>query len=143
MSVIFSKKCEYALQAILYLASREKDENISARDISKKLGIPKEFISKILQSLVHVKIVGSKKGKDGGFYLSKSPSKIRLIDIVEAIDGNEIFTTCVLGFPNCSSSSPCPVHVKWNKLRNMAYDMLSSETIDKFKDKVIKKINSF
>lgn len=143
MSAIFSKKCEYALQAILYLASREKDENISARDISKKLGIPKEFISKILQSLVHVKIVGSKKGKDGGFYLAKSPSKIRLIDIVEAIDGNEIFTTCVLGFPNCSSSSPCPVHVKWNKLRNMAYDMLSSETIDKFKDKVIKKINSF
>lgn len=143
MSVIFSKKCEYALQAILYLASREKDENISARDISKKLGIPKEFISKILQSLVHVKIVGSKKGKDGGFYLAKSPSKIRLIDIVEAIDGNEIFTICVLGFPNCSSSSPCPVHVKWNKLRNMAYDMLSSETIDKFKDKVIKKINSF
>lgn len=142
MSVIFSKKCEYALQAILYLASREKDENISARDISKKLGIPKEFISKILQSLVHVKIVGSKKGKDGGFYLAKSPSKIRLIDIVEAIDGNEIFTICVLGFPNCSSSSPCPVHVKWNKLRNMAYDMLSSETIDKFKDKVIKKINS-
>lgn len=142
MSVIFSKKCEYALQAILYLASREKDENISARDISKELGIPKEFISKILQSLVHVKIVGSKKGKDGGFYLAKSPSKIRLIDIVEAIDGNEIFTTCVLGFPNCSSSSPCPVHVKWNKLRNMAYDMLSSETIDKFKDKVIKKINS-
>lgn len=142
MSVIFSKKCEYALQAILYLASREKDENISARDISKKLGIPKEFISKILQSLVHVKIVGSKKGKDGGFYLSKSPSKIRLIDIVEAIDGNEIFTICVLGFPNCSSSSPCPVHVKWNKLRNMAYDMLSSETIDKFKNKVIKKINS-
>lgn len=142
MSVIFSKKCEYALQAILYLASREKDENISARDISKKLGIPKEFISKILQSLVHVKIVGSKKGKDGGFYLAKSPSKIRLIDIVEAIDGNEIFTICVLGFPNCSSSSPCPVHVKWNKLRNMAYDMLSSETIDKFKNKVIKKINS-
>lgn len=142
MSVIFSKKCEYALQAILYLASIEKGENVSARDISESLRIPKEFISKILQSLVHVKIVGSKKGKDGGFYLAKSPSKIRLIDIVEAIDGSEFFTTCVLGFPKCLSISPCPVHNEWSKIREMAYIMLSAKTIDKFKDNLIEKIKS-
>lgn len=142
MSVIFSKKCEYGLQAILYLASREEKKYFSAREIANDLKIPKEFISKILQSLVDFELVGSQKGKNGGFYLAKDPSEIRLIDIVEAIDGLEIFTTCVLGFPDCSSDVPCPVHNPWGKLRSMAYNMLSSETIDKFTEKTLMKIQS-
>lgn len=141
MSVIFSKKCEYGLQAILYLASKNDKEYFSAREIARDLKIPKEFISKILQSLVNFGIVGSKKGKNGGFYLAKSPNKIRLIDIVEAIDGLDVFTTCVLGFPECSSDAPCPVHTEWGRLRSMAYDMLSSETIDRFTEKTLKKLS--
>ncbi|MEJ5306223.1 MAG: Rrf2 family transcriptional regulator [Ignavibacteria bacterium] len=142
MSVIFSKKCEYGLQAILYLASKNDKEYFSAKEIASDLKIPKEFVSKILQSLVNYKIVGSKKGKNGGFFLAKKPSQIRLIDIVEAIDGLKVFETCVLGFPDCKSDVPCPVHYQWGKLRNMAYEMLSAETIDKFTDKVLEKIKT-
>lgn len=142
MSVIFSKKCEYGLQAILYLASRKDKKYFSAREIATDLKIPKEFISKILQSLVNFGIVGSQKGKNGGFYIAKNPTKIKLIDIVEAIDGLEVFTTCVLGFPDCSSDPPCPVHNQWGKLRSMAYDMLSSETIDKFTEKTLLKVKT-
>lgn len=141
MSVIFSKKCEYGLQAILYLASRNDKEYFSAREIANDLRIPKEFISKILQSLVNYGIVGSRKGKFGGFFLAKSPNKIKLIDIVEAIDGLDVFNTCVLGFPECSSDVPCPVHDKWGRLRNLAYDMLSSETIDHFTKKTLRKLS--
>lgn len=141
MSVIFSKKCEYALQAILYLASKNDKKYFSAREIARDLKIPKEFISKILQSLVNFKIVGSKKGKNGGFYLAKNPNKIRLIDIVEAIDGLDVFTTCVLGFPECSFDAPCPVHSEWEKLRSMAYDMLSSQTIDNLTEKTLIKLS--
>lgn len=143
MSVIFSKKCEYGLQAILYLASRKDKEYLPAKEIAEDLKIPKEFISKILQSLVEFNIVGSKKGKNGGFFLAKNPNKIRLIDIVEAIDGLEVFSNCILGFPNCSSKTPCPVHNEWGRLRTMAYEMLSSETIDRFVDKTLKKLKSF
>jgi len=142
MSVIFSKKCEYGLQAVLYLASKRDKEYFSAKEIARDLKIPKEFVSKILQSLVNYNIVGSKKGNHGGFFLAKKPSQIRLIDIVEAIDGTEIFESCVLGFPNCSSVTPCPVHQEWGKLRDMAYDMLSSQTIDKFAEKVLEKLES-
>ena len=142
MSVIFSKKCEYGLQAILYLASKNDKEFFSAKEIARDLKIPKEFVSKILQSLVNYKIVGSKKGKNGGFFLAKKPSHIRLIDIVEAIDGNEVFERCVLGFPGCSSNTPCPVHNQWGKLRKMAYEMLSAETIDKFTNKVLEKLKA-
>lgn len=142
MTVFFSKKCEYALQAILLMAVSVHDSVFPAEDISKKLNIPKEFISKILQSLTDSGIVESKKGKSGGFKLAKYPSKIKLIDIVEAIDGLESFNTCILGFPKCSSENPCPLHDKWGELRTKAYEMLSQENLEHFKEITVQKINS-
>ena len=142
MTVIFSKKCEYGLQAVLYLAAKMTNEVIPSDEIARKLNIPKEFVSKILQSLTESGIVYSKKGKSGGFALAKEPNKIRLIDIVAAIDGLDIFNSCVLGFPHCSPDNPCPVHDKWGKLRMNAYNMLTDETIDKFKEKTLKKVTS-
>jgi Rrf2 family protein len=140
MTVFFSKKCEYALQAILLMAASESDCICPAEEISKKLNIPKEFISKILQSLTESGMIESKKGKAGGFKLAKHPSKIKLIDIVEAVDGLESFSSCVLGFPNCSDKNPCPVHHDWGELRTRAYNMLSSETLDMFREKTLNKI---
>lgn len=140
MTVIFSKKCEYGLQAVLYMAAKEQGCVCPSEDIAKKLKIPKEFVSKILQSLTESGIVESKKGKSGGFLLAKHPSKIRLIDIVAAIDGLDLFDNCVLGFPDCSPDKPCPVHNKWGELRTKAYEMLAAETVDRFREKTINKI---
>lgn len=142
MTVFFSKKCEYALQAILLMAASKHDCVCPAEEISKKLTIPKEFISKILQSLTKSGLVESKKGKAGGFRLAKHPSRIKLIDIVEAVDGLESFSTCVLGFPNCSAENPCPLHDKWGELRSKAYDMLAEETLDHFKKLTLQKVNN-
>lgn len=141
MTVIFSKKCEYGLQAVLYMAAKEPGCVCPSEEIADKLQIPKEFVSKILQSLTESGIVDSKKGKSGGFLLAKNPSKIRLIDIVTAIDGLDLFNRCVLGFPQCSPDQPCPVHDKWGELRTKAYNMLTDETIDKFKEKTLYKIS--
>ncbi|HUX92902.1 MAG TPA: Rrf2 family transcriptional regulator [Ignavibacteriaceae bacterium] len=140
MTVIFSKKCEYGLQAVLYLAARNETDSINSEEISSKLNIPKEFISKILQSLTESGLISSKKGKNGGFSLAKDPSKIRLIDIVSAIDGMDMFNNCVLGFPHCSPDHPCPLHEKWGALRTNAYNMLTDETLDKLKEKTLRKI---
>ncbi len=142
MTVIFSKKCEYGMQAILYLASKEKGSLVSAEEISKVLKIPREFISKILQSLRESGLIFSSKGKSGGFGLAKDPSRIKLIDVVAAIDGLDMFDSCVLGFPECSPTHPCPVHDTWGTLRTQTYDMLTSETIDKLKEKTLFKIKS-
>ena len=142
MTVIFSKKCEYGMQAVLYLAAHRTDGVTRGDDIAATLKVPKEFVSKILQSLTASGIVASKKGKFGGFALAKDPSLIRLIDIVAAIDGLEMFDSCVLGFPNCTPDTPCPVHDTWGELRTLAYNMLTDETLDKFKQKTINKIKT-
>jgi len=140
MTVIFSKKCEYGMQAVLYLAAQDVGTIIPSEQISRVLKIPKEFISKILQSLRVSGIISSTKGKSGGFCLAKPSSEIKLIDIVEAIDGLEMFDSCVLGFPECTPDTPCPVHDGWGALRTQALEMLTSETLDKLKDKTLKKI---
>jgi Rrf2 family protein len=142
MSIIFSKKCEYGIQAILFLSSLPLGTTTNAEEIAKELPIPKEFVSKILQELTPSGIIASKKGKNGGFILKRLPSELKLIDIVKAIDGDGIFSQCVLGFPNCSNETPCPVHATWSKINNETYAMLSKETIDSFLLLTKKKITS-
>lgn len=133
MTVLFSRKCEYALQGILYLAEMQDQGNISAEQISRDLHISKEFISKTLQSLVKDGIVQSHRGKSGGFSLARDPATMSLLDIVLIIDGNTIFESCVLGLPTCGSDSPCPVHEQWGPIRAASREMLQNTTVDKFK----------
>lgn len=142
MTVIFSKKCEVGLQAVLFLSTQENGRLFNAQEVAGEVKQPKEFVSKMLQVLTASGIVGSKKGKNGGFYLAKNPNRIKIIDIVEAIDGLDIFNTCVLGFPGCSNDNPCPVHNKWGKLRDEAHQMLSEETLADLKEQSYRKIMS-
>lgn len=142
MTVIFSKKCELALQAVLFLSVKDRQLIFNASEVSAELKVPKEFVSKMLQILTDSGIVGSKKGKNGGFFLNKHPKDIRLIDIVEAIDGRSVFENCVLGFPGCSNENPCPVHNTWGKLRDEALKMLTAETLEDLRDKTIRKISN-
>lgn len=142
MTVIFSKKCELAIQAVLFLSIKKEKLIFNATAISEELKVPKEFVSKMLQTLTESGIIGSKKGKNGGFYLARKPSKIKIIEIVEAIDGDHLFKTCVLGFPNCGDENPCPVHNKWGKIRSETYEMLAKETLEELREKTVKKIIS-
>lgn len=142
MTVIFSKKCELGLQAVLFLSTKPTGTLFNALEVSTEVKQPKEFVSKVLQILTASGIVGSKKGKNGGFFLAKEPKNVRLIEIVEAIDGLDVFNCCVLGFPGCSKEEPCPVHNKWGVLRDEAYRMLSEETLADLEEKTIIKINS-
>ncbi|MCF8262235.1 MAG: Rrf2 family transcriptional regulator [Melioribacteraceae bacterium] len=142
MTVIFSKKCEVGLQSVLYLSFQENGKVFNALEISEKVKQPKEFVSKMLQILALKGIVGSKKGKNGGFFMAKDPRLVRLIDIVVAIDGMDIFNNCVLGFEGCGTSKPCPVHDKWGVLRDEAFQMLNRETLADLREKSKEKILS-
>ena len=129
MSLIFSRQCEYALQAILYLALRPEGEMTSIRELSRKLGIPYHFLGKILQDLTKKGLLSSLKGPAGGFTLGLPARDITLFHIVEAIDGVDITRSCVLGFPECSGKNPCAVHHKWSELRDGIYALMVGKNI--------------
>lgn len=129
MSILFSRQCEYALQATTYLALKPTGQMTSIKELTKRLAIPYHFLGKILQNLTYKGLLTSQKGPTGGFALAMPPSDITLFHIIDAIDGSGFMSNCVMGFPECSGKNPCAVHEKWGGLREEIYNMLVSRNI--------------
>ena len=129
MSIFFSRQCEYALQAVMYLALKPAGEMTSIKELTKRIEIPYHFLAKILQNLTHKGLLSSQKGPKGGFALGMQAKDITLFHIVEAIDGVDFTNKCVLGFSECSGKSPCAVHTKWGTLREQIYEMLVNKNV--------------
>jgi Rrf2 family protein len=129
MSIIFSRQCEYALQATSYLALKPTGQMTSIKELTRKLSIPYHFLGKILQDLTYKGLLTSQKGPTGGFALAMPANEITLFHIVDAIDGNDFLHKCVMGFPECTGKNPCAVHEKWGGLRDGIYAMLVSRSI--------------
>ena len=140
---MFSKSCEYAIRAAIYIAAESSIENkIGITEICDHIEAPRHFTAKLLQILSRNKIVSSQKGINGGFYTNKKQIGTRLIDIVMAIDGNVLFTGCGLGLKDCSETEPCPLHDKFKGLRAGIKKMLEDSTIENMANK-LKKGNGF
>lgn len=129
MSILFSRQCEYALQAVLYLALAPRGEMTSIKVLTAKLDIPYHFLAKILQDLTRKGLLQSLKGPNGGFALGVPAKDITLFHIIEAVDGVEFMQNCVLGFPECSGKNPCAAHEKWAEIRDAIYNMLVRKNV--------------
>jgi Rrf2 family protein len=129
MSLFFSRQCEYALQAVLYIALKPQGRMSSIKEMTKKLDIPYHFLGKILQDLSRKGLLTSMKGPTGGFALGMPAKDMTLFHIVEAIDGAEFTSECVMGFPECSGKNPCALHDQWTSLRDGIYKMLVNKHI--------------
>lgn len=128
---MFSASCHYGLQAMFYIASHStKEINVDLNTIAHEQNIPKHFLSKILQLLVKNKLLISMKGPNGGFRLYRPADSITLIEIVEAIDGLDIFNQCGIGFRECDDSDPCPIHTDYKRIRDHVRYLFEHKTLD-------------
>lgn len=130
---IFSKTCEYALRAVLYIAKRsEQGYKSGIKEIAQEVNSPEHFLAKILQKLSREGLIQSTKGPNGGFYLEKEDFNRPLAEIVEAVEGKELFIGCAMGLSYCSETNPCPLHNDFKHIRdNLAY-VLKTTTIGQF-----------
>lgn len=128
---MFSKACEYGIKAVIYIANRSMEgERVKIGDIAEHTGSPVAFTSKILSALTKHNIVQSVKGPYGGFSMSESRMKdVRISQIVAAIDGDSIYKGCALGFKECNSDQPCPLHDRFLKVRNDLKTMLETTSV--------------
>ena len=69
------------------------------------------------------------KGPSGGFYISKEQQKQPIINIVEAIDGKQIFKSCGLGLSQCSSTHPCPIHYEYKEARDIIASLFQQKKV--------------
>ena len=129
MSVLFSRQCEYALQAILYLAAHPGDKLIPIKSVADKLQIPYHFVSKTLQMLAKSGLIYSQRGKQGGFCINEASGRVTLLQLIEAIDGRAFMEECVLGFRDCNSKDPCLLHDAWKKSRDEVGNILAKTSL--------------
>ncbi len=130
---MFSKTCEYAIRALIFIAQKSTDRSrISIKDISSGIDSPEYFIAKILQDLSRKGFVQSAKGPNGGFYMDDANLEQSVADIVREIDGDKLFSGCGLGLKECSEDHPCPIHNDFKHIRQEIKTMLEESRIQLF-----------
>ncbi|AJW64805.1 Rrf2 family transcriptional regulator [Elizabethkingia sp. HX WHF] len=92
---MMSKRCKYALKAMVRLARNYKNGFLSTAIIAQEENIPKKFLEQILLELKRAKLVNSKQGIGGGYYLLKSPDEVSLADLYRIFEGPISLTPCI------------------------------------------------
>lgn len=137
---MFSKTCEYAIRAMLYIAQKSNSGGkVGIKEISKSIDAPEHFIAKILQDLSKRGMVQSTKGPNGGFYFGES-GDYTLADIVKCIDGDKIFYGCALGLKECDELQPCPLHAEMKIIREMIEAKLQAVKLGVFNKELEQKM---
>ncbi|MBS1522123.1 MAG: Rrf2 family transcriptional regulator [Bacteroidetes bacterium] len=127
---MFSKSSEYAIRAAIYISAESSlDKKVGISEICEHILAPQHFTAKIMQILTRHHIVSSQKGVNGGYYLNREQHKIKLIEIISAVDGDSLFAGCVLGLDACSETEPCPLHQQYKTIRSGMKTMMEKSTI--------------
>jgi Rrf2 family protein len=127
---MISNTCKIAIKAVIYLCSKSSlKQNAGIKEIAGYIGANEHTVGKVLQILVRRNIIKSMKGPSGGFYISDSQQAQPVIQIVEAIDGDQVFTSCGLGLSKCSSSHPCPIHHEYKKARDVVEQLFRQKKV--------------
>jgi len=129
---MLSKTCEYAIRASIFIATQSSQKKrVTIKEIAENIDSPLSFTAKILQILAKKEIVHSIKGIGGGFEIPKDDiKKINLAQIVIAIDGEALFTSCGLGIDHCSEERPCPLYSKFKGIRKELVFMLENTNLE-------------
>lgn len=127
--MLLSKRCVYGIRATLFMASRSRASFVSAREISRKLGISEHYLPKVLQDLTRAGITRSYRGPNGGVSLSRPPSEITLSQIIRALEGLPSSTDCPLAIDDCRADTPCTFCNRWISACNQLDGLFEDTTI--------------
>ena len=127
--MIYSRSAEYAIRALVKLASLPSGEYGMAKNIAADTNIPAHFLAKILQDLARDGFLKSNKGPRGGFRLSLPAEDISMLRIVEAVDGAGRYDRCIGGAPECNDRAACGMHDSWKAVRSRIIEYLGGTSI--------------
>ncbi len=124
-----TRKGEYAIRGIVYLAGKPMDKVYLLSDIAAAVDVPPTFLAKIFQQFSKMGLVKSFRGTGGGFMLGRAPENITLLEVVEAVEGPIIPNRCVVNPLNCERSGDCNVHPVWARVQGEVRGVLEGVTL--------------
>ncbi len=130
----FSTKSLYGLQALLDMAYTSGTFPVQIKDISRRQRISQRYLEQIFQALIKAKILGSKRGRLGGYYLARKPGEITVREILEAAEGDILLVDCLderKGNKNpCKLDSKCVTQTVWREATDRLNEYFSRTTLE-------------
>ena len=124
-----SRKFEYGLHAITYLATKGQDRVVTVKEMADEIGFSQEFLSKAMQSLKRAGLATSVQGVKGGYKLGRTTAEITIADIAIAIEGKPHIVHCGVKSGSCEIYSSCNHRNYMNRLQGKIHDLLTETTI--------------
>ncbi len=126
---IVRRNTDYALRAMAHLAKNYGGDSISTRVIAEREDISYQLACKLMQKMNDAGLVSSTMGPKGGFVLSKDPSKINLLEIIQAVQGPLSVNKCLAEEDKCPRKELCPLTDKMKELQDYIVNFLSDATL--------------
>ena len=129
-----SKKSKYGLRALFELARRYEKGPLLIAELARRERIPKKFLELILLELKNNGILGSKKGKGGGYFLARSPDSVSLGEVIRALDGPLAPVPCVSQTAyrtcdECADEAICGIRAVMHDVRDATAQILDRESL--------------
>lgn len=129
---MLSATSQYALRALLVLATEPAERLVLGKDMARLAQIPSNYLSKIMLTLAGAGIVEAARGSNGGYRLRRPADQVRLIEVVSLFDRQITPTSCFLGVRSeCSDCDPCTAHMAWKSVKAELSRFLEGTTLDK------------
>ena len=125
----FTKRADYGLMAIYFIASQGDDVAVSAKRIAEEFHIPPERLAKILQRLAKKKLIASHNGSKGGYVLTRHPSEITVGQVVRALEGPLNVVSCMSEQDDCPQFARCNLRRPVQKIQASITHVLDSMTL--------------
>jgi len=109
-----SRKIDYALRAMIYLASIPPEAVVPFREIARRMSVPEDFLAKILKQLVDEELVRSSRGPHGGYALARPATDVSFLAVIEAVEGPIALNVC-LDDEGCRRESSCTMASVWRE----------------------------
>lgn len=124
-----SRESRYGLRGLAYLARKPAGTILQAAELAEAADLPPVFLSKIFRKLTRHGILRSYRGRVRGYALARSPRDISVRQVLEAIEGPDLFQRCVFWSDACSDDNPCLLHDTWRTVRPMVADLMERVSI--------------
>jgi Rrf2 family protein len=124
-----TKKADYGLMALKFLAEHPETVALSAKDIADAYGIPPQLLAKILQRLTKTGLLRSHAGMNGGYALARDARQISAFEVIHAIDGPLFITSCTKGAKGCELTPSCTIKEPLARVNDTISGVLKSISI--------------
>ena len=128
-SMQLTRAADYALRVMIQMAMLPEKERAVLPMLAKGASAPESFLSKVLQALTRAKMIGSRRGKSGGFVLLPRGRQATVREVIEAIDGPIRLNICLTTGRSCARKSFCPAHPVWVQAQEAMMGVLSGARI--------------